>query len=82
MDPTPVMESESELEQWIVCYREDGRRVELICRHGVGHPSRVLIEAAYPRGWQDWMGVHGCDGCCSGEAFREQERLARARVAR
>ncbi len=37
--------------------REDGR-VERICKHGCGHP----VGATVP--WRDWMGVHGCDGCC------------------
>ncbi len=39
--------------------REDGR-IEQMCKHGVGHPIGHLNK------WQDsWMGVHGCDGCCS-----------------
>ena len=39
--------------------REDGRRIEALCQHGVGHP----VASIGP--WEDWMGVHGCDGCCS-----------------
>lgn len=39
--------------------REDGRRIEALCEHGVGH----CIASIGP--WEDWMGVHGCDGCCS-----------------
>jgi hypothetical protein len=38
--------------------REDGR-VERTCEHGVGHP------VGHIKRWQEWMGVHGCDGCCS-----------------
>lgn len=38
--------------------REDGR-VERICAHGTGHPI------GHVKQWQDWMGVHGCCGCCS-----------------
>lgn len=38
--------------------REDGR-VEKMCKHGVGHPIGHILM------WEDWMGVHGCDGCCS-----------------
>jgi hypothetical protein len=35
--------------------------VERICKHGVGHPIGHVKE------WiASWMGVHGCDGCCSG----------------
>ena len=46
--------------------REDGR-VERICEHGVGHPvGHVNTE----RESEDWMWVHGCDGCC-----RDYERL-------
>ena len=59
--------------EWPAILREDGRRVEIICPHGVGHPARSL---SY--NWDDsWMGVHGCDGCCSTAAFAiaEQEHL-------
>lgn len=44
-----------------VIVREDGR-IEQACDHGVGHPI-----GHYKRdGWvSSWMGVHGCDGCCS-----------------
>lgn len=37
--------------------RSDGR-IEKICKHGVGHPIGHVSH------WEDWMGVHGCDGCC------------------
>jgi hypothetical protein len=47
--------------------REDGR-VEWLCRHGIGHPI------GHKRGWKDWMGVHGCDGCCVGEPWQEEGR--------
>lgn len=44
--------------------RLDGR-VELLCKqHGTGHPHRELTEL-YGRTWEDWMGVHGCCGCCA-----------------
>ena len=39
--------------------REDGKRLERICEHGVGHPVGSIGK------WERWMGVHGCDGCCS-----------------
>lgn len=45
--------------------RGDGR-MEWICEHGVGHPVGVIPQVA----WQEWMGVHGCDGCCQGEPWR------------
>ena len=43
--------------------REDRRRIERICEHGVGHPIGATDK------WEDWMGVHGCDGCCQKEGF-------------
>ena len=44
-----------------IIVREDGR-IEQACDHGVGHP----IGHWKPDGWvASWMGVHGCDGCCS-----------------
>lgn len=43
--------------------REDGR-VERLCTHGVGHPI------GHTRRWEEWMGMHGCDGCC---CFFEEE---------
>ena len=46
---------------WPAIMREDGRRMEVVCPHGVGHPVKSL---SY--NWDDsWMSVHGCDGCCS-----------------
>jgi hypothetical protein len=42
--------------------REDGR-IEKVCEHGVGHPIGHLHK------WESWMGVHGCDGCCSKAQF-------------
>jgi len=43
--------------------------VELVCEHGVGHPSRRLTHR-----WRDVDGIHGCDGCCADrEAFAQAE---------
>lgn len=44
--------------------REDGR-VEKPCSHGIGHPIGHLKK------WEEWMGVHGCDGCCLREGFND-----------
>lgn len=41
-------------------HRSDGR-IERVCKHGVGHPLTRVWRGEY----QNWMGVHGCDGCCS-----------------
>lgn len=59
---------------WPTVNRGDGR-VELICPHGVGHPSEVLS----PGPWEDWMGVHGCDGCCTTPEYFAAERRAHGR---
>jgi len=38
--------------------------IERLCQHGVGHPMGHLKK------WDpSWMGVHGCDGCCSQAQF-------------
>jgi hypothetical protein len=38
--------------------------VERICpEHGVGHPDPDSL-AYFVRIGKDWMGVHGCCGCC------------------
>lgn len=52
--------------------RADGR-IEILCKHGVGHPSRLLMEAA-GRTFKDVDGVHGCDGCCDTASFKKRER--------
>lgn len=55
--------------------RGDGR-IEITCRHGVGHPSRKISAQLYEH-WDDgWMGVHGCDGCCGGEDWKKDENTA------
>ena len=58
---TPKGEKVEQADGQRVIVREDGR-VEQACDHGVGHP----IGHVKPNGWvKSWMGVHGCDGCCS-----------------
>jgi hypothetical protein len=47
-------------------FRENGL-VEIVCAHGVGHPSKLLTNPKY------YYGVHGCDGCCDTEEFRRAE---------
>ena len=59
--------------EWPAILREDGRRMEIICPHGVGHPVNSLSHH-----WEDgWMNVHGCDGCCTTVAFGLAERAHR-----
>lgn len=45
-------------EKMHIIVRADGR-YERMCEHGVGHCIGHHVA------WQDWMAVHGCDGCCS-----------------
>lgn len=47
---------------WRICARS--HVTEILCPHGIGHPSKCLTEK-----WEDWKGVHGCDGCCTLAAF-------------
>lgn len=56
--------------EWPLIRRMDGR-MEIICPHGVGHPSQVLTGARWV---SSWMGVHGCCGCCASAAFALAER--------
>jgi len=59
--------------------REDGRRVELICPHGIGHPVQELSH-----GWRKGDDVHGCDGCCTTAAFGVEvlEQMKKRRTTR
>ena len=43
-------------------WRGDRRIMERICPHGVGHPDPDDLTVKS----NDIEGVHGCDGCCSG----------------
>ena len=44
-------------------WRDDRGIMERICPHGVGHPDPDDLRI---RNGED-SGVHGCDGCCSGD---------------
>lgn len=39
--------------------------IERLCPHGVGHPDPDSYSYFKSKG-MNWMGVHGCDGCCEG----------------
>ena len=60
---------------WPAIMREDGRRMEIICKHGIGHP----VEALSTNWDASWMGVHGCDGCCSKAEFHLAELYHKAK---
>jgi hypothetical protein len=43
--------------------------IERICKHGCGHPdpdSVTYLESISRKGSKGTWGVHGCDGCCTG----------------
>lgn len=44
-------------------WRDDRRLFERICEHGVGHPDPDDLAFHVSQG-REWMGVHGCCGCC------------------
>lgn len=58
-----------------ICYRADGR-VEVICPHGVGHPSEELQNLRGQRPWAKFDGIHGCDGCCDHPDWLAAEQKA------
>ena len=41
--------------------REDGR-LERLCKHGIGHTVGHILPKMLK---EDWIWIHGCDGCCS-----------------
>lgn len=47
---------------WPMVLRES-TLIERVCEHGIGHPDPDSLNYFMARG-QDWMGIHGCDGCC------------------
>lgn len=53
------------MREWPLNWRGDkGQQMERICSHGVGHPDPDDLDF-HIRNGRDYMGVHGCDGCCS-----------------
>ncbi len=56
--------------EWGVVNKPCGR-VDLVCQHGISHPSEVLTA----KEWEIPMGVHECDGCCKHKTFKEKEVL-------
>lgn len=58
--------------------RADGR-IEIICKHGCGHPSKLLQETL-SRPWEKYDGVHGCCGCCGNDDFHKCEAEYKERL--
>lgn len=57
--------SNHHMRKWNRFYRADkGFLLERMCpKHGIGHPDPDSL-AYFKRCGQDWMGIHGCCGCC------------------
>lgn len=55
--------SDHHMRSWRLNWRGDRGLMERLCPHGIGHPDPddMLFHAENGR---EWMGVHGCDGCC------------------
>lgn len=55
--------SNHHMRDWPTVYRSDKGTTERQCPHGVGHPDPDDLAWHESMG-RDWVGVHGCDGCC------------------
>lgn len=63
--PCPIHNpSEHPMRDFPTHWRDDRGIMERICPHGIGHPDPDDFRI---RNGED-KGVHGCDGCCSGQA--------------
>jgi len=58
--------SDHHMVSWVLHLRETGL-VERICPHGIGHPDPDSVAYFNRRGEGAYLGVHGCDGCCTPE---------------
>lgn len=58
-------------------WREDRGIMERICEHGIGHPDpddlayKEMILGDHYSAFQ--FGIHGCDGCCMGEDYEDND---------
>lgn len=62
--------SDHVMKDWPLNWRGDRGLMERICPHGIGHPDPDdLAFKARTRGEENvrYEGVHGCDGCCTGD---------------
>jgi hypothetical protein len=60
--------SNHHMRNWPTVYRSDKSMTERQCPHGVGHPDPDDLAWHESQG-RDWIGVHGCDGCCDPNAM-------------
>ena len=47
--------------EWPLNWRQDRGILEVLCPHGVGHPTPAQVES------DPDTATHGCDGCCTEE---------------
>ena len=64
--------SDHHMVDWPTNWRGDRQMMERICKHGVGHPDPDSLDYQRHQMWLaggtgDYIGVHGCDGCCMKE---------------
>ena len=52
--------SNHHMRNWPTHWRDDMGIMERICPHGIGHPDPDDIRVKE----HDYLGIHGCDGCC------------------
>lgn len=56
--------SDHHMKEWKMVLRLDKEAiVERMCPHGIGHPDPDSMNFFSSIG-KDYLGVHGCDGCC------------------
>lgn len=55
--------SQHHMSAWALNWRDDRGLMERLCPHGIGHPDPDAMHFQRSIG-RDYMGVHGCDGCC------------------
>lgn len=51
--------------KWPLNWRGDRGIMEVICPHGIGHPSPAQAQHMKRIG-KEYENIHGCDGCCAG----------------
>lgn len=55
--------SDHHMRDWPLNWRGDKGQMERTCPHGTGHPDPDDLAWHASQG-RDWLGIHGCDGCC------------------
>lgn len=59
--------SDHHMRKWPLHWRDDRMIFERLCPHGIGHPDpdSLYHERLAADGDEQYVGVHGCDGCCA-----------------